>query len=43
MRLPVSLSLLLLAAALPASAGLPEDGIPAFNATNFDKPASGSR
>jgi TPR repeat protein len=37
MRLPVSLSLLFLAAALPASAGQLEDGIAAYNARNFDK------
>jgi TPR repeat protein len=37
MRLPVSLSLLLLAAALPAWAGQLEDGIAAYNARNFDK------
>ena len=37
MRLSVSLSLLLLAAALPAVAGQLEDGIAAYNAKNFDK------
>lgn len=37
MRLSISLSLVLLAAALPASAGQLEDGIAAYNARNFDK------
>ncbi|MCW5738079.1 MAG: sel1 repeat family protein [Enhydrobacter sp.] len=37
MRLPISLSLVLLAAALPAAAGPLEDGIAAYNAKNFDK------
>jgi len=37
MRLPVSLSFLLVAAALPAVAGPLEDGIAAYNAKNFDK------
>lgn len=37
MRLSISLSLLLLVAALPASAGPLEDGIAAYNARNFDK------
>ena len=37
MRLPVSLSLLLVAAALPATASPLEDGIAAYNAKNFDK------
>lgn len=37
MRLSVSLSLLLLAAAFPAVAGPLEDGIAAYNAGNFDK------
>jgi len=37
MRLSISLSLVLLGAALPASAGPLEDGIAAYNAKNFDK------
>jgi TPR repeat protein len=37
MRLSISLLLLVLAAALPASAGPLEDGIAAYNAKNFDK------
>jgi TPR repeat protein len=37
MRLSVSLSLLLLAAAFPAAAGPLEDGLAAYNAKDFDK------